>query len=491
MKKAMKRNNRMVALLLAIFLVVSCNLVIAFANGPVVQVGGIGYSLDDLNATATVVSRPLGYSGDITIPSTIEHDGKSYAVTAIGNRAFYGCLGLTSIQMPDTICWIGQGAFYCCCGLSSVTIPDATERIGDGAFQGCFNLRYMLFGSDSRLEHVGYRCFCDCWRLCRLMLPESLLTVGLEAFGDSTIVFVSEELPDKIPPAELEDDVFEEDVFEEDDFSYSDDSASHDSSLHSVHDSALMSSGSSIHLDSSDSKYSLSLLAPPPSPVSPVSFDAHDSPDGLECMVAGDVPDGFCCLDAHISDSSSLESLPSVSSPYSTVSLDYSCISGSSGSSCSCHSFDSLYGLRCLDTSVCDSDSLQCYPPVSSPQSSISFDSLDGINACCSLESTVSTDVSDASDSLQAAMAVDAGDIPDGPVHPDLAVSTGLSGWPDTADASRNTVEADAGTVSDDLDSSGAVAAVHVVDAPDTFDAPESYFGVCSHWLARIFCGKR
>ena len=49
--------------------------------------------------------------------SVIPNDG---SVTSIGEDAFYDCVGLTSIAIPDSVTLIGVGAFYWCEGLTDV-----------------------------------------------------------------------------------------------------------------------------------------------------------------------------------------------------------------------------------------------------------------------------------------------------------------------------------------------------------------------------------
>jgi len=47
-------------------------------------------------------------------------------VTGIGDHAFEGCTGLTSVVIPDSVTSIGSSAFYGCTGLTSVSFEDAT-----------------------------------------------------------------------------------------------------------------------------------------------------------------------------------------------------------------------------------------------------------------------------------------------------------------------------------------------------------------------------
>jgi hypothetical protein len=61
-------------------------------------------------------------------------------VTSIGNRAFFGCSGLTSIEIPGSVTSIGDWAFTYCSGLTSIEIPGSVTSIGYGAFSDCSGL---------------------------------------------------------------------------------------------------------------------------------------------------------------------------------------------------------------------------------------------------------------------------------------------------------------------------------------------------------------
>ena len=74
--------------------------------------------------------------------SIIPTDG---SVTSIGDYAFSGCSGLTSIIIPDSVTSIGNSVFSGCNGLTSITIPDSVMNIGDGMFYGCDNLEYNQY----------------------------------------------------------------------------------------------------------------------------------------------------------------------------------------------------------------------------------------------------------------------------------------------------------------------------------------------------------
>ena len=74
--------------------------------------------------------------GDLIIPNNVN----GFRVTSIGNSAFSGCSGLTSVIIPAGVTSIGNSAFYGCSRLMSVTIPASVTSIGNSAFSQCSEL---------------------------------------------------------------------------------------------------------------------------------------------------------------------------------------------------------------------------------------------------------------------------------------------------------------------------------------------------------------
>ena len=116
--------------------------------------GGIYYNLS--GSQATVTSGDNYYSGDVSIPSSVTHEGVTYAVTSIDDEAFYDCSSLTTIDIPNTVTTIGERAFMFCSRLTSVEIPYSVTSIGTVAFYGCDGLTRVDFASLKHLLSIDF-----------------------------------------------------------------------------------------------------------------------------------------------------------------------------------------------------------------------------------------------------------------------------------------------------------------------------------------------
>ena len=82
----------------------------------------------------------------VNIVSNTYVDGKGAIVfdgdvTEIGLGAFYQCLNLKSVTLPDSVTAVKKGAFYECSNLNNINIPDGVQEIGFDAFCLCISLR--------------------------------------------------------------------------------------------------------------------------------------------------------------------------------------------------------------------------------------------------------------------------------------------------------------------------------------------------------------
>ena len=115
-----------------------------------------------------------GCSGltSLTLPSS---------VTSIGDNAFSGCSGLTSLTLPSSVTWIGWDAFTGCSGLTSLTIPSGVTWIGYYAFEGCSGLTSLTIPSS--VTSICGGAFRGCSGLTSLTIPSSVTSIGDWAFN--------------------------------------------------------------------------------------------------------------------------------------------------------------------------------------------------------------------------------------------------------------------------------------------------------------------
>ena len=124
--------------------------------------------------TISGFSRCTGLvSSDIGIPDFI---------TSIGEGAFGGCSGLTSINIPNSVTFIGNSAFINCDGLTSINIPNSVTFIGNSAFKNCDGL--TSFTVPNSVTYIGEDAFYSCKHLTSVTIPNSVITIGKDAFSN-------------------------------------------------------------------------------------------------------------------------------------------------------------------------------------------------------------------------------------------------------------------------------------------------------------------
>ncbi|MBR4729652.1 MAG: leucine-rich repeat domain-containing protein [Prevotella sp.] len=102
------------------------------------------------------------------------------SVTSIGNKAFYGCRGLTSITIPNSVTSIGDNAFFRCSSLTSIAIPNSVTSICDNAFDGCSGLTSITIPNS--VTFIGGYAFANCSGLTSIDIPEGVTSIGFCAF---------------------------------------------------------------------------------------------------------------------------------------------------------------------------------------------------------------------------------------------------------------------------------------------------------------------
>ncbi len=137
--------------------------------------------------------------GSLVIDSTVTWGDTTYTVVAIGEYAFYGCSGITSVSIPGTVNVIEGYAFYNCSSLASVSIPASVTDFGHYVFSGTalpepfykdsvfVYMPVAATGVYTIPDQITYICggaFYRCANLTHVVIPNTVTEIGPGAFLD-------------------------------------------------------------------------------------------------------------------------------------------------------------------------------------------------------------------------------------------------------------------------------------------------------------------
>lgn len=152
------------------------------------KVNGFVYQITSENTVE--LAQGGAYSGEIIIPPTVEHAGKSYTVTSISGDAFFKCHNLVSVRVPVTVSAI-EFNFGNAPESIHITIDEKNPYftvIDDVVFNKNKTTLFACKGNKtqyvipSTVTKIEYCAFHSCKSLKSVVIPSSVTTIGENAF---------------------------------------------------------------------------------------------------------------------------------------------------------------------------------------------------------------------------------------------------------------------------------------------------------------------
>lgn len=146
--------------------------------------GYLMYSVTDADKKLVSVT---GYTDELPaeaeVPATVSYEGIDYAVTAIGDFAFWNSSTLVQITIGNNVQSIGDQAFSQCGELRQITFPNGLITIGDYAFSFCPLTQVAIPES---VTTIGDYAFSWCHSITEITIPEGVTTIGEGVFWSSS-----------------------------------------------------------------------------------------------------------------------------------------------------------------------------------------------------------------------------------------------------------------------------------------------------------------
>lgn len=152
------------------------------------------------------------------VPATLKKVVLYDTCTVIGESAFYGCTGLTTVEIGSGVSGIAKNAFFDCTALKDITVSAENKAfknhsglvynmagndlvavpmavtgdiqllnitsIADGQFRDCVGITSVVL--PNTLESIGKEAFAGIQNLATINFPEALVAVGRGAFDNTT-----------------------------------------------------------------------------------------------------------------------------------------------------------------------------------------------------------------------------------------------------------------------------------------------------------------
>ena len=132
-------------------------------------------------STGATVTELLSYNSTTTVDGTIYYSvDLGVGIVSIGQSAFWQCVNLSSVTIPNSVTQIMLQAFRNCSSISSIIIPNSVLSISDSVFQTSTSLGSVTIPAS--VTKIDNYAFAMCNALTSMYFLGGLPSIGINTF---------------------------------------------------------------------------------------------------------------------------------------------------------------------------------------------------------------------------------------------------------------------------------------------------------------------
>lgn len=152
---------------------------------PVTYVRGLTADLTSIKLPSSLIKIKDDAFNSMDTLKSLVIDGGAPNLNELGERSFSGCSNIEELDLSNSkLTSIPEGAFAYCKNLKTIKLPDTITSIGDEAFYNCQSLTNIEGLDKCNLKSIGSAAFSNCKALENLDFSQSTFTnVPSKAFN--------------------------------------------------------------------------------------------------------------------------------------------------------------------------------------------------------------------------------------------------------------------------------------------------------------------
>ncbi len=131
------------------------------------------------NYISNDITSSTKYSGDITVPAQVTHNGVQYRVKGVDDYSFFYCSKLTGITVSEGIEYWGDNQLVRSTSITKLILPSTITNMKEVPYAYCSGFsKLKTVQLPPSVEAIADSAFCSCTALVSLTVPEGCKRLG-------------------------------------------------------------------------------------------------------------------------------------------------------------------------------------------------------------------------------------------------------------------------------------------------------------------------